>query len=235
MATKNAGLQAKTRLLLALWDLGGVNQEVKTGDLTKRIISKGKKVADYKVIFEELEKKGAIAISKKGNSQFIKLVSPDGLEVLGEGLRNPDFRFDGTIVGTWTANALLKWIGDQDEARFNTSEPVNGVKNAIVSYEEFEKVSLKVYEQLNRDYNLNNLVPIYRIRREVGERVNREHFTTWLSGKELAQSNADVLGLPNLSKTNQDREAEALKNIQQILNLVSLYNPSHLCYTQTPT
>ncbi|MCC5662831.1 ATP-binding protein [Nostoc sp. CHAB 5784] len=54
----------------------------------------------------------------------------------------------------------------------------------------------------------------------------------WLSGEELAQVNADQLGLPNPSKTNQDREAEALKNIQQILNLVSYYNPVIICFDE---
>lgn len=54
----------------------------------------------------------------------------------------------------------------------------------------------------------------------------------WLSGHELANSNADVLGLPNPSKTSQDREAEALKNIQQILNLVSYYNPVVICFDE---
>ncbi|MTJ55093.1 ATP-binding protein [Anabaena sp. UHCC 0253] len=54
----------------------------------------------------------------------------------------------------------------------------------------------------------------------------------WLSGEELAQLNAEELGLPNPSKTNQDREAEALKNIQQILNLVSYYNSIIICFDE---
>lgn len=54
----------------------------------------------------------------------------------------------------------------------------------------------------------------------------------WLSGEELAQVNSEELGLPNPSKTNQDREAEALKNIQQILNLVSFYNPVVICFDE---
>jgi hypothetical protein len=54
----------------------------------------------------------------------------------------------------------------------------------------------------------------------------------WLSGDELANSNADALGLPNSSKTSQDRETEALKNIQQILNLVSYYNPVVICFDE---
>ena len=206
MALKNTGLQgieaqAKTRLLLALWDLGGAKLEVKKGELTKRIATKGKKVADYQDIFKELEKLGAIAISKKGYS----LVSPNGLEVLGEGLKSRDFRFEGTIVGTWTANALLNWISDQDETRVSTFAPVNGAKSAIASYDEFEKVTLEVYDRLNRDYNLNDLVPIYRIRREVGDRVSREHFATWL----LEMQEKDILQLiagEMLDMTSDKRE-----------------------------
>ncbi|WP_313931710.1 P-loop NTPase fold protein [Nostoc punctiforme] len=54
----------------------------------------------------------------------------------------------------------------------------------------------------------------------------------WLSGDELASSNANELGLPNPSKASQDRESEALKNIQQILNLVSCYNPVVICFDE---
>ncbi len=56
--------------------------------------------------------------------------------------------------------------------------------------------------------------------------------TKWLSGNELANSNADVLGLPNPSKNSQEREALALKSIQQILNLVSSYKPVVICFDE---
>jgi hypothetical protein len=168
--------QAKTRLLLALWDLGGTQQEVKKGQLSKRIIAKGQKVADYKPIFEELETQGAIAISKTGYS----LNSPVGLEVLGEGLRSGDFKFEGTIVGTWAANALLRWISQIDKSG-STPAPVNKVDTAkIASYDEFKSVALQVYDKLNYEYSFNNLVPIYRIRRAIGERVNRTEFNDFL-------------------------------------------------------
>ncbi|QDL07605.1 hypothetical protein DP113_06540 [Brasilonema octagenarum UFV-E1] len=167
--------QLKTRLLLALWDLGGTKQEVKKGDLSKRIVTKDKKVSDYEGIFKELEKQGAIAISKKGYS----LVSPVGLEVLGEGLTSPEFRFEGSIIGTWAANALLKWISQMNGA-VAASVSANGVNSEVKSYDEFKQVALEVYDKLNRDYNLNDLVPIYRIRREVGDRVSRSDFSDWL-------------------------------------------------------
>ncbi|MBE8964917.1 hypothetical protein IQ277_01255 [Nostocales cyanobacterium LEGE 12452] len=179
MTSKNTS----TRLLLALWDLGGVQQEVKKGQLTKRIVSKSQKVADYQGIFEELQKQGAIAISKKGYS----LTSPKGLEVLGDGLRSGDFKFEETTVSTWVANALVKWISQIDIAMVGADVPVNGVKGALVklsegiaSYDEFKSVALEVYDKLNQNYNLDDLVPIYRIRREIGDRVSREDFNTWL-------------------------------------------------------
>jgi hypothetical protein len=175
MATKNIA-QTKTRLLLALWDLGGSQQEVKKGQLTKRIVAKGKKTADYQSVFEELQNQGAIAISKTGYS----LASPKGLEILGEGLRSSDFRFDGTIVGTWAANALVKWISGISSTVINTSAPDRSSKSAIASYEEFKSVVLEVYDKLNYEYNFNHLVPIYRIRRHVGDRVSRTQFNDWL-------------------------------------------------------
>ncbi|MBW4610677.1 MAG: hypothetical protein KME22_26560 [Hassallia sp. WJT32-NPBG1] len=188
--------QAQTRLLLALWDLGGAKQEVKKGDLTKRIVAKGKKVADFKDIFAELEKKGAIAISKKGYS----LESPQGLEVLSQGLKSADFKFEGTIVGTWAANALVRWIGKMDGAVASTSAPTNGIKSGIKSYDDFQKVTLEVYDKLNRDYNLNDLVPIYRIRREIGDRTSREHFNEWL----LQMQEKDILQLQGGSLPDSD-------------------------------
>jgi hypothetical protein len=55
----------------------------------------------------------------------------------------------------------------------------------------------------------------------------------WLSGEELDKSKSDELGLPaNSGKTNQDREAEALNNVQQILNLVSYYSPVIICFDE---
>ena len=170
--------QKKARILLALWDLGGTQLEVKKGQLSKRIVSKGKRVAEYQDTLEKLEKQGAIAISKQGYT----LISTTGLEVLGETLRSAGFQFTGTIVGTWVANALVKWIQQMDGAVVSTSALVSGSdgNGVISSYSEFETVGTQVYEKLNREYNYNHLVPIYRIRREIGERVSRSDFNEWL-------------------------------------------------------
>ncbi|MGH7998442.1 MAG: hypothetical protein ACREPR_03195 [Brasilonema sp.] len=189
MASKNLqGIetQLKTRFLLALWDMGGTKQEVKKGELRSRIVTKDKKVADYQSIFEELKNKGAIAISKKGYS----LLSPVGLEVLSGGLKSPEFRFEGNTVGTWVAHALLKWISQMNGAVVATVS-ANGVKSGIASYDEFKQVALEVHDKLNQDYKLNDLVEIYRIRREIGDRVSRSKFNEWL----LEMQEKDILQL----------------------------------------
>ncbi|MBV6623256.1 MAG: hypothetical protein KI793_10030 [Rivularia sp. (in: Bacteria)] len=185
-ALKSLDTRAKTRLLLALWDLGGIKQEVKKGELSKRLVSKGKKIADYHSVFEELENEQAISKSKKGYS----LELPKGLEVLDKNLKSTEFAFEGTTVGAWAANALLKWIhemncgintvnNDSATASENIVSKIDS-KISIASYEEFKKVALQVYEQLNSDYNLDNLVPIYRIRRKIGDRLSRKQFNQWL-------------------------------------------------------
>ncbi|BAZ14043.1 hypothetical protein NIES4071_58830 [Calothrix sp. NIES-4071] len=169
-------VQAKTRLLLALWDLGATGQEVKKGEVTRRIVTKGKKIADYQDVFKELEKEGAIIVSKKGYS----LATPEGLESLSKGLRSSDFRFEGTIVGTWAANALLKWISEMNGAVASKSVSTNNVKSAIASYDEFKSEILDLFEKLDKGHVYGGLVPIWHLREALGERVNRHNFNDWM-------------------------------------------------------
>ena len=56
-------------------------------------------------------------------------------------------------------------------------------------------MALAVYERLNKDYNLDDLVPIYRMRREIGDRVSRSHFSEWL----LEMQEKDILQLQGSS------------------------------------
>ncbi|TFI52024.1 hypothetical protein BLD44_022865 [Mastigocladus laminosus UU774] len=168
--------QAQTRILLALWDLGGKKQEVKRTEVVERAKRSSEKSGDYKGILQELEKAEVIKIGKKNKAETVFLTNK-GLQMLDEGLKNPVFKYESNI-GAKTANALLKWIREMDNTGANV--PVNGVKSEVKSYEEFEKIALDVYEKLNNDYSYNHLVPIYRIRREIGELVSRSDFREWL-------------------------------------------------------
>lgn len=172
--------QARTRLLLALWDMGGA--DVKKGELMARVVARPKeKTSSYQPILSQLEKEQAIAIS--GKSPQIISLSDEGLQLLDKELKNAEFSFDASI-GAKTANALLKWVRASNSAVRIAETDGNGsngkVKAAVQSYDEFKSVALEVYDRLNRDYNMGNLVPIYRIRREIGEGVTRSQFSEWL-------------------------------------------------------
>jgi hypothetical protein len=55
----------------------------------------------------------------------------------------------------------------------------------------------------------------------------------WLSGQPIANVKADELSLPqNSNKSNQDREAEALNTVREILNFVSGYKPVLICFDE---
>jgi len=169
-------LYAKTRLLLALWDLGGSQQKVARGKLTKRIDSKSQNKADYQAILEDLEMQGAVTVTKKGSSTSYTLTSPTGLDVLKAGLRSDEFEFN-TNLGAWVGNSLLRLFREVDVV---VAAPVASGGAVIGSYEEFKSVALDIYDKLNYEHNLNNLVPIYRIRRVIGERVKRTEFNNFL-------------------------------------------------------
>ncbi|MBE9160892.1 hypothetical protein [Tychonema sp. LEGE 06208] len=173
--------KAKVRVLLNLWDLGGGKMQVKKGELTKRIVRTNETSQRYLGVLGELQEAGAIEYSLVNRVTLVEL-SAKGKQVLADGLKSPDslFEFDGSQIGTRLGNALLKWIRHQDGAAGVGVEAGKGDVGAIASYEDFKVVAIDVYDTLNRDYNLDDLVPIYRMRRAMGERIGRSQFNEWL-------------------------------------------------------
>jgi len=192
MSSKNKDLQgsyAKTRLLLALWELGANEQKVARGKLGKRVVSKGQKITDYQGILEDLQEQGAITILKKGSAISYTLNSPIGLDVLGAGLRSDEFEFEsGKTIGTWVANALLRWFRQVDVVVNKTVVLDNGVKVEVIgSYEEFKLEILGLFDKLDKSYSHAGLVPIWQIRKEVGNRLQRDQFNTWIMDMQAEQ------------------------------------------------
>ncbi|MBD1884556.1 hypothetical protein [Microcoleus vaginatus] len=173
--------KAKVRVLLNLWDLGGGRMKVKKGDLTKRIVRTNETSQRYVEVLGELQATGAIEYSLVNRVTLVEL-SAKGKEVLAQGLKSKDslFEFDGSQIGTRLGNSLLKWIRHQDSAASVRVDKGKGDVGTIASYDDFKAVALDVYDSLNRDYNLDDLVPIYRMRRAIGERVGRSEFNEWL-------------------------------------------------------
>lgn len=173
--------KAKVRVLLNLWDLSGGKMKVKKGDLTKRIVRTNETSQRYLGVLGELQATGAIEYSLVNRVTLVELTAK-GKEVLAQGLKSKDslFEFDGSQIGTRLGNSLLKWIRHQDGAASVAAEKGKADVGTIASYEDFKAVAIDVYDSLNRDYNLDDLVPIYRMRRAIGERVGRSEFNEWL-------------------------------------------------------
>ena len=199
---------AQTRLLLALWDLGGLEAAVKKGNLTPRVVRSKEKAGDYTPYLETLAAQRAIAltdaagksiekVAKKGTSMI--LLTESGKTALSMGLADAGFQF-ATNVGCKVPNALLKWI------REGGSGVVGGSGEAIApkisTYEEFKVVALEVYDQLNRDYNYDKLVPIYKMRELIGDRVTRSQFSDWM----LEMQANDILQLQGGGIEDDDPE-----------------------------
>ena len=215
--------QAKTRLLLALWDMGGAKAEVKKGELTQRIQRTNEKAADYQGIFQELEKAGAIALTN--NKIFL---SSEGVQLLGEKLKSGDFEFDSQI-GAKTANALLKWLREMGTLSNGATAP--GVQSkaegkAIASYDEFNPVVLEVYGRLNRDHNMDYMVPIYRIRREIGEVVTRAQFNEWMLEMQ-ANDILQLIGGEVLNVTPDQLEDSIMPPVGKLRYFAKLVNSAN--------
>lgn len=196
MSTNNVEI----RLLLNLWDLGAGQGMVNKGKVLPSFSGKDKDVkkAEYKNALQALIDGGAIAVSTKYS------LTDAGLQRLANGLRSPDFSFEGaTLVSSRLANAALRWFQQN-------SDQIASVESMpkISSYDEFKVVALETYDQLNRDYNYDNLVPIYRIRRAIGERVTRSQFSDWL----LEMQSKEVLQLITGSVTDltPDKEEDSI-------------------------
>ena len=170
----------EVRLLLELWNFDGV--PIGQGKLNERFSGKA---ADKNAAREGLMASGSIEVAGEGKAKGFVLTDL-GKALLGTSLANDEFKFG---IGQRTANVLLKWVRSTP---VTSAEPVaKTVGSAIESYEAFKVVALEIYDRLNRDFNMDNLVPIYRIRREIGERVERSEFDEWL----LEMQASDVLQL----------------------------------------
>jgi hypothetical protein len=171
-----------TRLLLALWFFGG--ESVKRGELTKRVQVKQEKSKDCQKFFTELEEGGAIRVT--GNKVSLTEL---GKAALGRRLGSTNLGIEGTVVGAWMAKALLQWIqqvGVSSEAA-TTNGNGKATSHAIASYDEFKLVALSLFEKLDKGYNYSGLVPIWHMRRELGDRVGREEFSDWMMEMQAEQ------------------------------------------------
>lgn len=195
--------RAKTRLLLHLWYLDGLNTPLKQSELTQQIKLNSQKAEDYQTLYQTLEEEGIIdIINESGISKII--LNKIGLKELEIALKNLDFAYrPQQRVRTKDFNALLKWIREfsfiEDEFDTNniekeseTTEEFAEIKvtsiipykqpqlKIILSYQDFQQVVLEIYKRINYQEHLEHFVPIYYLRRQLENRVSRPQFDQWM-------------------------------------------------------
>ena len=172
----------EVRLLLELWNFDGV--PIGLGKLNKQLSGKA---AEKNAARERLVALGAIATDEKTKGVTLTEI---GKALLAKSLVSDKFEFTANF-GKRTVNVLLRWFRSNP---VTSAEPVaKTVGSSIESYEAFKVVALEVFDRLNRDFNMDNLVPIYRIRREIGERVERSEFNEWFLEMQ-AQDHVQLIG-----------------------------------------
>ncbi|MFN5304371.1 MAG: hypothetical protein ACK5C9_17445 [Pseudanabaena sp.] len=177
-------VNTEIRLLLNLWGLGNGQGLVKKSELLRPYKGKEKK-AVYEVSLNDLADSGAIALTMDKKVPKLSLTDA-GSQQLANGLLSSDFGFEGQLVGSRLANAALRWFRQYQ----GVGVSVDAIASKISTYDEFKVVASETYDQLNREFNFDNLVPIDRIRRAIGERVTRSQFNDWmleLQSKEIFQ------------------------------------------------
>lgn len=204
MGKKLSPLYAETRILLGLWALDTSVYVSKSSFVPS---SKGQAYSDA---LAQLEQDESLSFQQNKTRKVYTLTTA-GAQRLAKNLADEEFAFT-TNIGPKVTNALLKWLrqrhevveGSQTDGKANG----NGKAAEIISAKAFSNVLLKTYDQLNQDYNLNDLVPIYRLRREIGDQVSRSEFNEWLldvQANDLVQLTGGEM--PNIT---QDQREDSL-------------------------
>jgi hypothetical protein len=191
----------QTRLLLALFHLGG--QDISKSQWLNLFKRKSEKVKDMQSFVTSLEQEGAIKIDASQSTQKVTLLLK-GQTKLRDGLINNQLSFYGNVVSTKFVKALLQWMQSEN---MKINIPTDTSK--INSYPEFKQRIMQIYEKLNSDYKFGDLVPIYRIRRQIGEAVERHEFDEWL----LEMQADDILQLleGSVEDSASDKLADSIR------------------------
>lgn len=139
--------------------------------------SLGKKYIEHtrkEAIVESLKSNNLVEL-KIENKRELLFLTETGKAHLIKQLADENFDFFGTVIGTRLVNTVL------DLMRLNiNNSPSISVSNKITSYDDFKILVMAIYDRLNKEYNYGHLVPIYKIRREIGDQVSRLDFNDWL-------------------------------------------------------
>ncbi len=190
MAQAITPLHAEIAVLLNLWDA--------KLEVAKSNFMPGNAKA-YKQALARLEAEEALKSVARTKKYNVYSLTDQGKARLAQVMANPEFLFTAN-VGAKTVNSVLNWFRLNGQA-VATPAAAAPAATAITTYPEFLAETLRIYDELNRDYNLGDLVPIYRIRRAMGDRLSRPQFKEWLLQVQ-ASDRVQLMGCqePNVSQ-----------------------------------
>ncbi|TAD75651.1 MAG: hypothetical protein EA001_13540 [Oscillatoriales cyanobacterium] len=204
-----------TLLLLVLWDLermtgAGVPRKGKVGGKGKDDTARSRcgskvKVSDFEEAVDALIQAGAVS----ANGGRLSLTAT-GKARLDQELRAGKLTFwtkgqKGTVVSAKNAQAALNWLQQAPAAAVGTVS----VGEKITSYDEFKTVVLETHKFLDEEHRCENFVPIYQIRRKLGDRIARTQFDEWL----LEMQGDDIFQLEkgNVSEASKDQVKDSIE------------------------
>ncbi|HLO51386.1 MAG TPA: hypothetical protein VK211_23430 [Kamptonema sp.] len=100
--------------------------------------------------------------------------------------------FPATVIEEGNEELIQKQMKAQKKANAaqntGTTTKKQGKAQSIESYDDFKKTANNTYENLNKSYNYGGLVPIWHLRKEIGEQVKREEFNDWIMKMQTDRS-----------------------------------------------
>ncbi|NEQ49927.1 MAG: hypothetical protein F6K11_07320 [Leptolyngbya sp. SIO3F4] len=215
---KVSPLYAETRVLLNLNAYGedevSPSNFVPTGNVL------------YKQALTRLTEEGCLSEIPNGKRYKKYSLTSQGRQRLIKNLSNEEFAFFSNL-GPKTTNGLLKVFRESisvgiSVANGSTNIAQNGNGHFIGSYDDFSKFVIDFCQKIDAEDDLGGLVPIYRVRRELGDAVARAQFDKWLfdlQAEERLQMMSD-----DLSRTPQDQKDDSVRipgdNLRFYINLL---------------
>ncbi|BCL35388.1 hypothetical protein [Nostoc sp. MS1] len=171
-------------------------------------------------------------LQAEDNTLFIYMSKYDNLNQI-------NYQFQQTVASSLRAfgnQKVMQWqeiaaalINDAKKCNYTPQQYISNIyptwlnKYSSRTIDSLTEAVLKIKPDVNNPYIIRAILWTLS--------TTHAHYATyWLSGLEITPTQADILGLPN--PKNEDREAEALSNVRQILDITSHYRVPVICFDE---
>ncbi|MBN3896167.1 MAG: hypothetical protein HWQ41_13160 [Nostoc sp. NOS(2021)] len=170
-------------------------------------------------------------LQTEGSSLFIYMSKYDNLNQI----KSLFLQSVASSLRAFGSQKVMQWqeiaaalINEAKQWNYTPQQYISQYKSWLNKYstkfiEDLTKLILKVKPEITNPYIVKAILWTLS-----PDHINYASY--WLSGLELEQLQADAMGLPN--PKSEDREAEALSNVRQILDITSYYRVPVICFDE---